>query len=144
MKIYTIGFTKKTADQFIGLLASNGVKRVIDIRLFNTSEHSGYAQKFVLMNLLQAHSIGYVHRLDLAPTKELFNDFRASMNWQDCDYENRFKAILAQRNVINTFPEELIDGSCFLCAEPTADNCHRRLVVESLQCKFPDLEIIHL
>ena len=82
--------------------------------------------------------------LDIAPTKELFNDYKAALNWQECDYENRFKALLEQRNVINTFPEELIDGSCFLCAEPTADNCHRRLVVEGLQLRWPELVVVQL
>ncbi len=89
-------------------------------------------------------SIGYHHRLELAPSKELFNDYRTAGNWQNCNYEQRYLALLEQRNIVNTFPEDLLDGSCFLCAEPTADQCHRRLVVECLKNRWTDLEIEHL
>ncbi len=105
---------------------------------------SAIPQKYTVEKLLKEHSIGYHHRLDLAPTKEFFNAYKAAGNWQDCNYERRFLSILEQRGIINTFPEEPIDGSCFLCAEPTADYCHRRLVVESLQSKWSGLEIVHL
>ena len=64
------------------------------------------------------------------------------------EVEGRFvveeERLLEQSDIIDTFPEDLIDGSCFLCAEPTADYCHRRLVVESLKSKWMDMEIVHL
>ena len=37
MKLFTIGFTKKDAKTFFGLLIKNNVKTVIDIRLNNHS-----------------------------------------------------------------------------------------------------------
>jgi hypothetical protein len=35
VKVFTIGFTKKTAEEFFTRLSRAGVKRVIDIRLNN-------------------------------------------------------------------------------------------------------------
>ena len=33
MEIHTIGFTKKTAEQFFSLLKDAGIKKLIDVRL---------------------------------------------------------------------------------------------------------------
>ena len=37
MKLFTIGFTKKPAERFFGLLRASGAKRVVDVRLNNVS-----------------------------------------------------------------------------------------------------------
>jgi uncharacterized protein (DUF488 family) len=37
MKLFTIGFTKKSAEKFFNMLTDAGIRRVIDIRLNNTS-----------------------------------------------------------------------------------------------------------
>ncbi|HPK54584.1 MAG TPA: hypothetical protein PK114_08965 [Smithellaceae bacterium] len=41
VKVFTIGFTKKTAEEFFSRLLRAGVKRVIDIRLNNVSQLAG-------------------------------------------------------------------------------------------------------
>jgi uncharacterized protein (DUF488 family) len=43
IKIYTIGFTKKSAEQFFGKLIKAGVKKVVDARLNNSSQLAGFA-----------------------------------------------------------------------------------------------------
>ena len=48
MKIFTIGFTKKSAEQFFGSLHLAGVKRVVDVRLNNVSQLAGFAKKMIL------------------------------------------------------------------------------------------------
>ena len=45
MKISTIGFTKKNADQFFGLLREENVKTLIDVRLNNVSQLAGFAKR---------------------------------------------------------------------------------------------------
>ena len=45
MKIFTIGFTKKSAEQFFDSLQTVGVKRVVDVRLNNVSQLSGIRKK---------------------------------------------------------------------------------------------------
>ena len=42
--LFTIGFTKKTAEQFFSALTAAGVKRVIDIRLNNVSQLASFAK----------------------------------------------------------------------------------------------------
>lgn len=45
MKVFTIGFTKKTAGQFFEVLRQSGAKRVVDVWLNNVSQLAGFAKK---------------------------------------------------------------------------------------------------
>ncbi len=77
MKIFTIGFTGKTAEQFFGLLRNAGVRKVIDTRRWPDTQLSGFAKKkdlpFFLNNLTK---IEYEPRLDLAPTEDILRDYK--------------------------------------------------------------------
>ena len=44
MEIYTIGFTQTTAERFFSRLANAHVKRLLDVRLNNTSQLAGFAK----------------------------------------------------------------------------------------------------
>lgn len=45
MKIFTIGFTKKSAEIFFTRLKNAGVKRLVDVRLNNVSQLAGFTKK---------------------------------------------------------------------------------------------------
>lgn len=45
MKIFTIGFTEKKAERFFSLIKVSGAKRIVDVRLNNISQLSGFAKK---------------------------------------------------------------------------------------------------
>jgi hypothetical protein len=44
-KVYTIGFTKKTAPEFFGSLKDIGIERLLDVRLNNASRLAGFAPR---------------------------------------------------------------------------------------------------
>lgn len=44
MEIYSIGFTQKSAAQFFGTLKTAGIRRLMDVRLNNSSQLSGFAK----------------------------------------------------------------------------------------------------
>ena len=67
-----IGFTKKTARRFFGLLREWGARRVVDVRLSKGSQLAGFAKKDDLSWFLdEIRGMGYIHLLELAPTMEL-------------------------------------------------------------------------
>ena len=47
MKLFTIGFTKKTAQRFFETLRASGAKRVVDVRLNNVSQLAGFVPNHV-------------------------------------------------------------------------------------------------
>jgi uncharacterized protein (DUF488 family) len=149
LRLFTIGFTKKTAKKFFTLLKDNQIKKVVDIRLNNVSQLAGFSKgedlKFFLWEIC---NIDYIHNTDLAPNKKILDDYKSKkMPWQQ--YELRFNSLLTERNIKETI-DKLFNGDfdsvCLLCSEPTADNCHRRLVAEYIKRSYPDLEIeiIHI
>ena len=144
MRIVTIGFTKKPARRFFGLLRDSGVKRVLDVRLNNASQLSGFAKRDDLAWFLdQLCAIGYVHEPRLAPTSTLLSDYRKKrIDWDT--YTTRFLDLMHERRVDETIPRELLDGGCLLCSEHQPHRCHRRLVAEYLDDRWGGIRIEHL
>jgi uncharacterized protein (DUF488 family) len=146
MKLYTIGFTQKRAEVFFGLLLQNGVQRLVDIRLNPGGQLSGFAKQEDLPYFLSrlANGCQYIHIPELAPTKEILEDYRAGLSWSQ--YEQRFQALMDKRRI----PESLNQSdfvkqtSCLLCSEATPEKCHRRLVAERLASHWQGVEIAHL
>jgi uncharacterized protein (DUF488 family) len=147
--LFTIGFTKKSARDFFSLLRKNQVKKVVDIRLNNSSQLAGFSKgedlKFFLNEFC---NIDYLHYIDLAPDKEILDNYKnKKINWQQ--YELLFNSLLVERSIIekiNSAFDGNFDGVCLLCSEATADRCHRRLVAEYIQKNYSDLniDIVHL
>ncbi|MHA1436761.1 MAG: DUF488 family protein [Promethearchaeota archaeon] len=83
MQLYTIGFTKKTAEEFFDLLIKNKVKTIIDIRRNNNSQLAGFTKKNDLQYFLKKISnIDYIHLVDFAPNQELLKEYRdKKINW---------------------------------------------------------------
>ena len=143
-KVYTIGFTKKSASEFFGLLKESGAKRVVDVRLNNVSQLAGFAKRDDLAYFLRRICrMDYVHRPDLAPTKEMLDAYRNEhRDW--ATYEREFLALMDERRVAKRGIKRIISNACLLCSEDVPDNCHRRLVAEYLQRHWGDVEITHL
>ena len=146
MKLYTIGFTKKTAEQFFEPLKANGIELLLDIRLNNRSQLAGSTKQTDLFYFLrEICGARYRHCPEFAPTKELLTSYQAGKtSW--AEYETEFDRILESRGDYRGFREKYASFQriCLLCSEPTPEQCHRRLVAEKLQSCHPDIEVIHL
>lgn len=143
--VYTIGYRRKPLATFIGQLQEAGVDAVIDIRLRNTSHLAGYTKRDDLAFLLrEGFGIAYEHHLELAPTSDILDAYRDDQDW--AAYERRFLPLLTERSAEEAGREMLARyrSPCLLCAEPEANHCHRRLVVEYWAACLPELTIVHL
>lgn len=145
MEIYTIGFTKKTAEQFFSLLKDAGIRRLMDVRLNNVSQLAGFAKREDLRYFLrEICACEYLHEPLFAPTQEMLDEYKKkSGSWEQ--YEKRFLELLAERGV-----ERRVDAAVFsvptvlLCSEPTAERCHRRLVLDYLSQQWGNISVRHL
>ena len=144
MNIFTIGFTKKSAEKFFGLLSKAGVKRIVDVRLNNVSQLAGFAKRDDLRYFAeQLSSMDYIHLPELAPTKEILDEYRKDgLDW--ARYESKFLSLMRERQIEKTVPENLLEEGCLLCSEDKPHNCHRRLVAEYLAEEWGGVEITHL
>ena len=143
--LYTIGYKSKPLATFIGQLREAGVDAVIDVRLRNTSHLAGYTKRDTLDFLLrEGFDIVYEHHPELAPSPDLLDAYREDEDWGA--YEAHFLPLLKER-AADELGQEILDryrAPCLLCAEPTADHCHRRLVAEHWAKHLPELTIVHL
>jgi uncharacterized protein (DUF488 family) len=143
-KLFTIGFTKKTAEEFFSKLKQASVRCLIDIRLNNSSQLAGFTKKPDLEYfLMEIGKIRYVHLPQFCPTNEIMDGYKERrLTWQE--YEKKFLALMAERQVENTVSRESLNFGCLLCSEDKPDRCHRSLVGRYLSARLGNLEIIHL
>lgn len=141
----TIGFTKSTAERFFDRLKNAGVKKVIDVRLHNTSQLAGFAKAddlaFFLKEICGAQ---YTHQPLLAPTDDILKAFKRDKgDWNI--YEHSFMRLMEQRKIENRLEPDMFQGGCLLCSEDKPHHCHRRLVCEYLNNRWNGtLKIRHL
>ena len=144
MRLFTIGFTKKSAEEFFTKLQQAAVKRLVDVRLNNVSQLAGFTKKDDLRYFTKTICrIDYVHEPALAPTKEILDAYKKNKgDWSV--YEQQFLDLMAKRKIEQTMAREKLDGGCLLCSEDKPHHCHRRLVAEYLREKWGNIEIQHL
>lgn len=143
--IHTIGYTKKSLEEFIRRLQEADVEAVIDVRLRNTSQLAGFSKRDDLAFLLRkGFGIEYEHKPELAPTPDILEAYKAGGEWEA--YEESFRQLLDEREAEDAGRDVLsrFQRPCLLCSEPDADQCHRRLVAEWWKKHLPSITIIHL
>jgi len=144
MQLFTIGFTRKTAEKFFRLLSESGVKRVVDVRLNNSSQLAGFSKQTDLQYFLkELCGIDYVHVPDLAPTKSILDAYKKHKGSWDV-YEQEFLSLMESRRIDEVLARDIIDQSCLLCSEDKPHHCHRRLVAEYLADKWGQIDPRHL
>lgn len=144
MRLFTIGFTRKSAEEFFDRLSRAGVKRLVDVRLNNSSQLAGFTKKEDLAYFLRKiNGIEYVHLPLLAPTQELLQAYKKKKRpW--LEYESEFLRLMTSRRVEENVDRSVLSGACLLCSEDAAEHCHRRLVAEYLRDKWENVQIRHL
>jgi uncharacterized protein (DUF488 family) len=143
MKLFTIGFTKSSAQNFFTRLKNSGASKIVDVRLNNISQLSGFAKRDDLRYFArEICSMGYEHVQVLAPTQDILDEYKKNKgDWNV--YATKFNALMARRH-IESLAREVLDGACLLCSEDKPHHCHRRLVADYLKEKWSNVEIVHL
>ena len=145
ISVCTIGFTKKSAQSFFEAIKNANVKRVIDVRLNNVSQLSGFSKRDDLRYFLSeiCSGVEYHHEPILAPTKEILDAFKKHKGTWEA-YTEEFMKLMAERKIEDNLNKEDFEGACLLCSEHEPHHCHRRLVLEYLKRKWGDMDIRHL
>lgn len=143
MKIFTIGFTKTSAQRFFTRLKDSGAQKLIDVRLNNISQLAGFAKRDDLRYFTnQICGMGYEHVPALAPTQDILDEYKKNGGQWDA-YAEKFLGLMSKRH-IEDLDRSQLDGGCLLCSEDKPHHCHRRLVAEYLRDKWSGVEIVHL
>lgn len=143
--IYSIGSSKKSAEEFFNLIKESNITKIIDIRRHNTSQLTGFSKRDDLKYFLKVIcDAGYEHMLSLATPESLLNKYMKDHDWKY--YEKEYNKMLRDPSLKQSFEKILEDNyvTCLLCSENKPDKCHRRLVLDYIKNNIKDIKIIHL
>ena len=147
VKLYTIGFTQRTAANFFATLREAEVNTVLDTRVHRDGQLSGFAKVPDLPYFLsELAGSGYKAAPILAPTAPLLKAYRnKELPWDE--YAQSYLQLLDERKPERELDPADLDRACLLCSERAPRKCHRRLAAEYLQRAFAPsqhIEIVHL
>ena len=131
-RIFTIGYEKRSTQDFSKLLLENGVKVLLDVRYRPQSRKRGFSKK-TLGALCDSIGVKYVHDRGLGTPPEQLKIARAqggySTTLMDKYRTHLVKQIEPLRNARALMETAEI---CLMCYELDATNCHRKVVAEEI------------
>jgi len=149
MKLFTLGYSTSTIEEFVALLVESQVRTVVDVRSIPRSRLPHFNQ-VQLERALAVAGIGYEYlgdRLGGMPRDEeligewqqghlnsrILSSIRASPEWSD--------GIGTLSRLIISNPDDFV---CILCSEANPNACHRKAVALDTAKALGELEVVHL
>ena len=145
MKIWTIGHSTRSIDDFILLLKKNEIKLLTDVRSLPGSKRYPQFNKDGLEKSLNAHGIRYEHFPELGGRRKPNADSRNTV-WRNASF--RGYADYMETEQFQKGVERLLDLTreagplAIMCAEAVWWRCHRSLISDYL--KVRGFEVMHI
>jgi uncharacterized protein (DUF488 family) len=142
--VWTIGYEKLLPPELVAELSAAGVERLIDVRFRPQSRRPGMS-KTRLGQLLGEHGIAYEHRRELGTPADLrwlfhqgrVDEGRAAFRvWVEETAAHELDALAAE---LDSGPR-----TALMCLEQDPATCHRRVLVEALRERRPELAVVDL
>lgn len=135
LELFTIGFTQKTAQSFFSLLSKNSIKKLIDTRLNNTGQLSGFAKKDDLSYFCKTIlNTQYIHWIESAPEEKMLSAYKKKeISWDE--YAKEYLSMLQRRKVESSSSLISNGDACLLCSEAKPHHCHRSILANYLNEK---------
>jgi uncharacterized protein (DUF488 family) len=143
-RIFTIGHSTRTAEDFLGLLRREGVAQLVDVRSFPSSKRYPHFNQEQLSAQLRTAGIGYTHMPELGGRRTPRRD-SANTEWKNsgfrgyADYMETRAFERALDELINTAASQ---ATAIMCAEAVPWRCHRSLIADALTAR--GAEVLHI
>jgi uncharacterized protein (DUF488 family) len=153
MKLFTIGFKGRSAENFFRTLKNAGVQKLIDVRRKNASQLAGFTKGPDLRYFLhECFNIEYEHIPEFGPSEELLKEYQTRLGKKKKDdvawayYVEKLRNEVLSQAIIERFQKATAgcESVCLFCSEHNSERCHRRLLSEYLKKHLPNIEVDHL
>ena len=145
MRIWTIGHSTRTIDEFISLLKENEIQLLADVRAWPSSKRYPQFNKDALAESLNANGIRYEHFPELGGKRKAKPDSRNTA-WRNASfrgYADYMETEQFQRGIERLFNVAAETGpTAIMCAEAVWWRCHRSLISDCL--KVRGTEVMHI
>jgi uncharacterized protein (DUF488 family) len=128
VKIYTLGTSNRTLEEFLEILKIYSIQTVIDVRRWPTSKWFEHFKKENIQKILEERNIKYFHFEKLGGYRE--------GGYSEYTKTEEFKEALQRLVEVAKFTQTVL-----ICAERLPWKCHRALICENLKEEF---EVVHI
>ena len=142
--VFTIGHSTRPIDDFIHLLKSHGVQRLIDVRTLPRSRFNPHFDITRLPASLRAAHIRYTHLPGLGGLRRPHRD-SPNAGWRNKSfrgYADHMQSAAFKRSFERCLKLASAERVALMCAEAVPWRCHRSLIADALVVRGIDaLEI---
>ncbi len=142
--IFTIGHSNRSIEDFLAILESHGIERLVDIRTVPRSRHNPQFNRDALPASLERAGVAYLHMPSLGglrhPRKDSINSGWRNDSFRGyADYMQTAEFESALNQLIGIAAAE---RTAIMCAESLPWRCHRSLVSDALIARGEPVEHI--
>lgn len=133
-QLWTIGHSTRTEDEFLALLTTHGIRRLVDVRRYPFSRRYPHFNREHLAAGLHNAGILYSHEPGLGGRRSARPDSK-NLGWRTAGF--RGYADYMETEEFQRALEELMaygtnKSTVILCAEAVPWRCHRQLIADAL------------
>jgi uncharacterized protein (DUF488 family) len=145
MKIWTIGHSTRTIDEFISLLQANQIRLLVDVRSLPGSKRYPQFNKEALADSLGKTGIRYEHFPELGGRRKAKPESKNTA-WRNASF--RGYADYMETEEFRKGVERLLNlaagagPTAIMCAEAVWWRCHRSLISDYLKAR--GIEVMHI
>ena len=134
MVVFTVGHSTRSIEEFVGLLKTYGIARLVDVRTIPQSRHNPQFNRDKLGSYLRNRRIGYRHLKALGGLRHARVD-SPNAGWRNASFRG-FADHMQTREFIAAV-EKLVElarekPTVIMCAEALPWRCHRSLIGDAL------------
>ena len=133
-RIYTLGHSTRSIEEFLDLLQAFGILHVADIRSLAGSRRVPQFNQETLAPVLEAHGIHYTHLKDLGGLRSTRKD-SPNTGWRNRSFRGyadymQTEGFLRGLEALETLAQR--EPTAMMCAEAVPWRCHRSLLGDAL------------
>lgn len=143
-KIYTIGHSSRSIEDFIALLKAHGVEVVLDVRSIPKSLHNPQFEQDTLKASLKGVKIGYRHLPELGGLRHARKD-SVNTGWRNASFRGYADYMQTEEfwKGVEKLEKIASNKTCaIMCAEAVPWRCHRSLIADTLG--YLNLTVLHI
>jgi len=143
-RIWTIGHSTHSLDEFLSLLDGAGIRRIVDVRSVPRSRRVPQFNKEALTEDLPAAGVEYIHMVELGGWRKPAGD-SVNAGWRNAgfrgyaDYAGTAAFTEALARLIGLAREK---PTAVMCAESLPFKCHRTIISDYLGIN--GVEVLHI
>ncbi len=134
-RIWTIGHSNRSQDDFLALLAASGIQQIADIRRFPGSRRLPHFGHDELRHALGAQGVGYVHLPALGGRRGKPAADSPNTGWrvaQFAAYADHMQSREFRQGLHELAALAAERPTAMMCSEAVPWRCHRRLIADAL------------